>query len=112
MLLTYKSEGNRKENTPQSVINSLETAQKKLRSLDPKLADMLGKGVKTGGIRILMKNMLKVLEADKRESIKEILDDVQDTITDFLQENELLSGNLAERMGNEVMLSTQEITGK
>ena len=105
-----KNEGNRKENTPKVVLDLTSYAQNTLRRAGlGNLADTLGKDVKGGGIRMLIDNLIKILETNPHN---QLLNEVGVTILDVLStygESEGRSGEGSNRMGNEVMLEASEI---
>ena len=102
------TEGNRKEDTPKVILDAAEAGQRELRKAGlGNLADILGKDVKGGGIRMLLDNLVKVLEAaPDNETVRAVAVRITDTATEY---GENYSGEGATRMGREVMLEAEEI---
>ena len=71
-------------------------------------ADMLGEGVNVGGIRKLLDNLTKVLEAaqDESETVRDVAINVVDSVSIYAEN---YSGEGGDRMGREVMLEAREI---
>ena len=104
------SAGNRKETTPEVILNAVKDAQSTLRKagLDEQ-ATTLGQNVKDGGIRYLVNNLITVLESvPDNEQAREVADSLMHVIGEYANSGQR-SGELANRMGNEVLLEPEEI---
>lgn len=104
------SAGNRKETTPEVILNAVKDAQSTLRraGLDEQ-ATTLGQNVKDGGIRYLVNNLITVLESvPDNEQAREVADSLMHVIGEYANSGQR-SGDAASRMGNEVMLEPEEI---
>lgn len=103
-----QNEGNRKENIPDAILDATEAAQRDLRRAGlGNLADMLGMDVKGSGIRGLLDNLANILgAAPQNETVKAVTYNLMDAVEAYA---ERLSGEAANRMGNEVMLEAKEI---
>lgn len=104
-----QNEGNRKENTPREILTVMNSAQNRLRQAGlGRYADMLGEGVNVGGIRKLLDNLTKVLEAaqDESETVRDVAINVVDSVSIYAEN---YSGEGGDRMGREVMLEAREI---
>ena len=104
------SAGNRKETTPEVILNAVKDAQSTLRraGLDEQ-ATTLGQNVKDGGIRYLVNNLITVLESvPDNEQAREVADHLMAVIEEYANSGQR-SGDAASRMGNEVMLEAEEI---
>jgi hypothetical protein len=104
------SAGNRKETTPEVILNAVKDAQSTLRraGLDEQ-ATTLGQNVKDGGIRYLVNNLISVLESvPDSEQAREVADSLMHVIGEYANSGQR-SGELANRMGNEVLLEPEEI---
>ena len=100
--------GNRKENTPEVILDATKAAQRELRLAGlGNLADILGRDVKNGGIRMLLDNLARIHEAEPQNStVLAVVDSITGAVMNY---TESLSGNGSNRMGNEVMLEPEEI---
>ncbi len=102
--------GNRKEDTPQVILNAVEDAQRTLRRAGMNdQATILGQNVKGGGIRYLLNNLITVLESvpDSAQA-REVAERLTDVIVEYANSGQR-SGEAENRMGNEVMLEPEEI---
>ena len=72
------------------------------------LAEILGQGVKNGGMRIILDNTIKIIELEPDLEInKRIAGSFKDAV---LNESLLTgSGDVANRMGRDIMLEAQEL---
>ncbi|MBQ9274414.1 MAG: hypothetical protein IJ228_06320 [Succinivibrio sp.] len=110
------TEGNRKENIPESVRNSMRRAQNELKYAGfPALADTLVKGMtasSTGGIRMLLLNLVQVFEgAPENETVHNIGIALFNDLAEFAAQYGDSDLNRMSRMGKEVMLTAEEMTG-
>jgi hypothetical protein len=104
------SAGNRKETTPDVILTAMNDAQSTLRRAGlNEQATMLGQNVKDGGIRYLVNNLISVLESvPDSEQAREVADSLMHVIGEYANSGQR-SGELANRMGNEVLLEPEEI---
>ena len=106
--------GIRKENLLETTKAVIKTAEKKLKDIkEDYLASVLVIGLKDsgGGVRQLLDNMASVLESlpedeNKRAEITEILDELMEGV---LSTTGHLSGELSQRIGNEIMIDPKDI---
>ena len=104
------SAGNRKETTPEVILNAVKDAQLTLRraGLDEQ-ATMLGQNVKDGGIRYLVNNLITMLQSvPDNAQAREVADRLMAVIGEYANSGQR-SGDAESRMGNEVMLEPEEI---
>ena len=105
-----KNEGNRKENTPKQILDALNVAVRDLQQAGhADEAAILSKDVKNGGIRVMMNNLVKVLEALPNDaSAQKVFQDLTTVVTTYANSDDR-SGSMYGRLGNEVMLEAHEI---
>ena len=104
-------EGNRKETTPQAILEATVAAQRDLRSAGlGHLADILGMDVKNGGMRKLMDNLVQITEAAPTDAtVRKVIGDIMDAAVGYAEADERRTGEASNCMGNEVMLEAGEI---
>jgi hypothetical protein len=109
-----EADGIRKENLLEATKEVVQVAEANLKAIgEDRLAQILMTGVtdKGAGVRQLMDNMTAVLEnlpadENKRAEVTEILDDMVEGI---LRTTGHLTGEIAHRMGNEIMIDPQDL---
>ena len=108
------AEGSRTEDLLESTREVVQTAEANLKAIgEDQLAQLLMTGVAGtgGGVRQIMDNMAGVLDnlpadENKRAEITEILDDLFEGI---LRTAGHLTGEISDRMGNEIMIDPQDL---
>lgn len=109
--------GNRKEDFPKTLTDSVDTVHDKLRKsgFEKEAADLIRDvhGSANGGIRMLISNAEKILRYTENIQILSIMDDMLQQIVDYADEtsedgNSVRSGAAEGRLGNEVMLNMDE----
>jgi hypothetical protein len=106
--------GIRKENLLEATKTVIKTAEKKLKDIkEDYLASVLMNAIDGdgGGVRQLLDNMASVLDSlpedeNKRAEITDILDELMEGI---LRTTGHLSGELSQRIGNEIMIDPKDL---
>lgn len=104
-------EGNRKETTPQAILDATAAAQRDLRQAGlGHLADILGQDLKGGGMRKLMDNLSTIADTTPTDAtVRKVIGDIMDAAETYIRADAQRTGDGINRMGNEVMLEAREI---
>ncbi|MBQ7584850.1 MAG: hypothetical protein IJU40_01200 [Desulfovibrionaceae bacterium] len=102
------SEGNRKENVPAAIMNFVTQMQNDLRAAGlNEAATNLAQNVKQGGVRTLMDNFIKILEGNPdTPQLRALTTKFLETMTNYFENT---TGEVSNRLGNEVMLDTRDL---